>query len=167
MYNLYAGAILRLCYGVLQNREDAEEVLQDTFDYAFRKLRRYDPNKASFKTWLYQIGISRCRNKRRRKLLRTVSIHQLLSQEIEDRSAPDPVSFLSQSELQTAIWQALNRLSPKLRETAVLRYYAGLSYREIGEVLSIPQKTAESRMRLAHNALKVDIMSNSELFDDF
>jgi DNA-directed RNA polymerase specialized sigma24 family protein len=41
-----------------------------------------------------------------------------------------------------------------LRETAVLRYYEGLTYNEIGQILDIPPKTAESRMRLAHKALR-------------
>lgn len=154
VYNLYAKTIFRLCYGILQNREDAEEVLQDTFDYAFRKLHRFDKRKASFKTWLYRIAISRCRNKRRRKLLNTTSLSQLFSGESVDRSTPDPSEVVAFNEVQSVIWKALNYLSPKLKETAVLRYYEGLTYREISDVLSIPQKTAESRMRLAHQALK-------------
>ena len=55
---------------------------------------------------------------------------------------------------QKVIWEALGELSMKLRETAILRYYHGLRYHEIGEVLGIPAKTAESRMRLAHKALR-------------
>ena len=55
---------------------------------------------------------------------------------------------------QQAVWLAGPELSPKLREVAVLRYYGGLQYGEIGEVLDIPPKTAESRMRLAHKALR-------------
>ena len=74
VYNEYAGQIYRLCFSLLQNRQDAEEVLQDAFEYAFRKLDRFDSRKASFKTWLYQIAISRCRNKRRRKWLITMPL---------------------------------------------------------------------------------------------
>ncbi|MCA9875440.1 MAG: RNA polymerase sigma factor, partial [Anaerolineales bacterium] len=66
LYNEYAEMIYRLNFSLLQHKEDAEEVLQDSFEYAFRKLADYDPHKASFKTWLYRIAISRCRNKRRR-----------------------------------------------------------------------------------------------------
>ena len=58
------------------------------------------------------------------------------------------------NEQQRTVWEALNKLSSKLRETAVLRYYDGFTYGEIGELLDIPAKTAESRMRLAHNALR-------------
>ena len=52
------------------------------------------------------------------------------------------------------MWAAVSDLSPKLREVAILRYYGGLPYAEIGQVLDIPPKTAESRMRLAHQALR-------------
>jgi RNA polymerase sigma-70 factor (ECF subfamily) len=151
LYNRYAPYIYRLTYGLLQHREDAEEVLQDSFAYAFRKLARYDPSRASFKTWLYQIAVSRCRNKRRRKWLPTVPLGQL---QVHDRKTPTPAEALALTAQQKIIWQALRQLSPKLRETAVLRYYEGLTYREIGQILDIPTKTAESRMRLAHKALK-------------
>jgi RNA polymerase sigma-70 factor (ECF subfamily) len=154
LYNQYAAAIYRLTYSLLQHKEDAEEVLQDTFEYAFRKLGHFDANKSSFKTWLYQIAISRCRNKRRRKWLPTFSLSLLASQEITDSATPTPDEVLALDSQQKMVWQALAGLSPKLRETAVLRYYEGLSYAEVGTILGIPAKTAESRMRLAHKALR-------------
>lgn len=154
LYNLYAGMIYRLNMGLLQQREDAEEVLQDSFEYAFRNLHKYDPEKASFKTWLYQIAVSRCRNKRRRKWLPTFSIHQLEQTELLDPNAAEPDDLLRLSERQRLVWESLRALTPKLRETAVLRYYHELTYAEIGQVLGIPAKTAESRMRLAHKALR-------------
>jgi RNA polymerase sigma-70 factor (ECF subfamily) len=75
-------------------------------------------------------------------------------QQIEDKNIPTPVESLDMSERQQMVWKALGELSPKLRETAVLRYYEGFTYSEIGKILSIPAKTAESRMRLAHKALR-------------
>ena len=158
LYNQYSGMIYRLNYGLLQHKEDAEEVLQDSFEYAFRKLASYDPNKSAFKTWIYRIAISRCRNKRRRKWLPTFSLSQLTSQEVTDHDTPSPDDVLHMNEAQRTVWEALNQLSDKLRETAVLRYYDGFTYAEIGAVLDIPAKTAESRMRLAHNALR-DLLS--------
>lgn len=154
LYNLYAGMIYRLVYSMLQDREDAEEVLQDSFEYAFRKLGDFDPHKSAFKTWLYRIAISRCHNKRRRKWLPTFSLSHQTARQAEDEETPTPDDTLRLTETQQAVWRALQQLSPKLRETAVLRYYEGLSYQEIGHILGIPGKTAESRMRLAHQALK-------------
>lgn len=153
LYQQFAAFIYRLNYGLLQNREDAEEVLQDTFEYAFRKLTQFDPSKSSFKTWLYRIAISRCHNKRRRKWLPTLSLQALFGDTTPDRDSESPDELLTLDARQKAVWQALSQLSPKLRETAILRYYEELSYVEIGQILDIPPKTAESRMRLAHKAL--------------
>lgn len=162
LYNMYAGMIYRLLYSMLQHKEDAEEVLQDSFEYAFRKLADYDPHKSAFKTWLYRIAISRCHNKRRRKWLPTFSLHQAVTDQVEDKESPSPDDLINLDETQQAVWQALQQLTPKLRETAVLRYYEGLAYNEIGDILGIPTKTAESRMRLAHKALRELLTEQSE-----
>ncbi len=162
LYNQYAAMIYRLCYSLLQHREDAEEVLQDCFEYAFRKLGNYDANKSAFKTWLYQIAVSRCHNKRRRKWLPTFSLSQAANQEITDTETPTPAETMRLTEQQQVVWTAIQELSDKLRETAVLRYYEGFSYVEIGQILGIPTKTAESRMRLAHNALRKSLAEQIE-----
>jgi RNA polymerase sigma-70 factor (ECF subfamily) len=73
---------------------------------------------------------------------------------VTDHETLSPDEALNLSEKQQVVWDALQKLSPKLRETAVLRYYQGLAYAEIGQILGIPTKTAESRMRLAHKALR-------------
>ena len=162
VYKLYAGLIYRLCFGLLQHREDAEEVLQDTFEYAFRRINTYDANKAGFKTWLYQIAVSRCRNKRRRKWLRTLPLTNSLGESLIDISAPSPSDIADLSYQQQEIWRAIGELSTKLRESIYLRYYEGLTYAEIGDVLNIPSKTAESRVRLGHNALRKLLMNKTD-----
>ena len=162
LYERHASLLYRLAYSLLQNREDAEEVLQDSFEYAFRKLANYDDRKSAFSSWLYRITVSRCRNKRRRKWLPTSPLSLLTPQGIKDVDAAAPDELLEQTEQQQDVWAALGQLSPKLRETAVLRYYYGLQYKEIGQILSISPKTAESRMRLAHQKLRQIIGTDSE-----
>jgi RNA polymerase sigma-70 factor (ECF subfamily) len=158
LYRLYAGDAYRLVYGLLGHREDAEEVVQDAFVYAMRNLDRYDKKKASFRTWLFIIATSRARNKRRRRWLPTVSLRQLLRIGVElpdpDTSQRPPEGRLEEEGRNEAIRSALARLSPKLREAVVLRHFEGLTYQEIGLILGIPRKTAESRVRLAHKALR-------------
>lgn len=154
LYDLYSGIIYRLAYSLLGDREDAEEVLQDSFEYAFRRLDQFDARKSAYKTWLYRIAVSRCRNKRRRKWLPSFSLNVFDDHEPRDPAAPLPDERAVLNEQQRAVWAAVGELSPKLREVAILRYYGGLQYGEIGDVLGIPAKTAESRMRLAHKALR-------------
>ena len=129
--------------------------MQEVFIYAFRNLRKYDPDRGAFRTWLYTITVSRCRNMRRRKALPTVDLGKLLSFGLEP-SGPKretPEAAMARSDVRDALEQALGTLSPRLREAVVLRYGHGLTYREMAEILGCPQKTAESRIRLAHEAL--------------
>ncbi len=103
LYQEHAGMIYRLAFSLLQHKEDAEEVLQDSFEYAFRKLAQYNPHKSSFKTWLYQIAISRSRNKRRRKWLPTFSLSQLSGQDVPDHRTPEPDEVAALSEQQREV----------------------------------------------------------------
>ena len=170
LYRLFAADVYRLVYGLLGHREDAEEVMQDTFVYAIRNLSRFNPERASFRTWLFVIATSRARNKRRRRLLPTISLRQLLQLGVEppaqDDSQRPPETQLEDAHRHRAVREALDRLSPKLREAAVLRYFEGLTYKEIGQILDIPHKTAESRVRLAHKALR-DLMADPDTAPEF
>jgi RNA polymerase sigma-70 factor, ECF subfamily len=171
LYDALGTGTYRLAYSILLDREDAEEVVQDTFVYAFRNLHRFDPARGTFKTWLYTIAVSRCRNARRRKWLPTIQLSHLMSLGAEppdsDENAPERAA--ARAGVLTALEQALGTLSPRLREAVALRYGQGLTYREMAEVLGIPQKTAESRIRLAHNAVRAamseaDVALLSEVF---
>ncbi len=151
IYRQFVGPLYRLAYGVLLDAQDAEEVVQDSFTYAFQNLHRYDPSRSALRTWLCMITMSRCRNKRRRRWLPTIRLGD--AAERLPGGGPRPEAAVEQHGMQEAVAEALRDLSPKLREAVVLRYFDGLTYREMAEVLHCPQKTAESRVRLAHEAL--------------
>jgi RNA polymerase sigma-70 factor (ECF subfamily) len=154
LYDHFATGVYRLCYSLLMNEQDAEDIVQESFVYGFKNLHRYDPEKASLKTWLYTIAVSRCRNTYRRKRFVTVDISQLLGLELKAPKADTPEAAVIRRDAEEAIQHALVDLSPRLREAIVLRYGQGLTYREIAEVMGCPQKTAESRVRLGHQRLK-------------
>lgn len=154
LYERFSAGIYRLCYSLVLNRHDAEDVMQEVFVYAFRNLRHYDPQRAAFKTWLYTIAVSRCRNTYRRKRFVQVDLSQLFGMSIAAPGEERPEAALAQREAQEQLHKALAALSPNLREAVVLRYGHGLMYREIAEVMHCPPKTAESRVRLAHERLR-------------
>lgn len=154
LYDQYATGVYRLCYNLLINQQDAEDITQETFVYAFKNLKRYDPTKSAFKTWLYTIAVSRCRNVYRRQRPATLDITQLLHWGLSSPSSETPEGQLARRSAEDAIGAALIKLSPHLREAIVLRYGHGLTFREIAEVMGCPQKTAESRVRLAHERLR-------------
>lgn len=165
LYNQHLQAIYRLAYGVLLNQQDAEEVVQDSFAYAFRTLHRFDSSRSAFRTWLYTITLSRCRNKRRRKWLPSVQFSELAEAIPGQGNLPEQLS--ERFGIRDIVYQALAKLSPKLREAVVLRYFDGLTYREMSEVLDCPLKTAESRVRLAHDALYRILADDRDALRDF
>ncbi|MBN1311264.1 MAG: sigma-70 family RNA polymerase sigma factor [Anaerolineae bacterium] len=164
IYHRFVQPIYRLAYGVLLDIQDAEEVVQDTFAYALRNLNRFDPEKSAFRTWLYTIAMCRCRNKRRRKWLPTITLADIA--ELPASPEPLPEAIVEAHNTREVIWTALRKLSPKLREAIVLRYFDGLSYREMAEVLNCPHKTAESRVRLAHEALYSILASQHDILPE-
>lgn len=164
LYLLCSTNIYRLCYGLLMNRQDAEDVMQEAFVYGFKNLYRYDPTRASFKTWLYTIALSRCRNLYRRG--HWWSIAGLLSLDLPAPHSDAPEARMADRDAKAAIEHALSTLSPRLREAVVLRYGHNLTFREMAEVIGCPQKTAESRVRLAHEHLRNALQpSSSHLLD--
>ncbi len=162
LYRHYVRVLFRLAYGLLLNEQDAEEVVQDSFAYAFQNLERFEPERSAFKTWLYTITISRCRNKRRRKWLPTIQFSEV--EEWFASTEHTPEKTLEKAGIRETVWEALKQLSPKLREAIVLRYFEGLTYPEIGAVLNCSQKTASSRVRLAHEALYKTLENQREAF---
>jgi len=147
LYHAFSPGILRLAVGLLNDLEDAEEVTQDTFVYAFRNLARYDSTKSAFNTWLFTIALSRCRNKRRRKWLESLPLSWL-----EDKAPAEPgraiEMLLVRKGIRRQVWAALQTQPTHLREAIALRYLAGMRYKEIGETLQCHPKTVESRVRL-------------------
>jgi RNA polymerase sigma-70 factor (ECF subfamily) len=149
LYDQFAPGLYRLCYSLLLHREDAEDVTQESFVYAFKNLHRYNASLSSFNTWLYTIAICRCRNVYRRHKPSLDLSHFLPAPKSET-----PEAALARQNAKEAVECGLMALNPRLREAVVLRYGHELTYREIAEVMGCPPKTAESRVRLAHDALR-------------
>jgi RNA polymerase sigma-70 factor (ECF subfamily) len=158
IYNHHRETIFRLAYGLLANSSDAEEVAQDALHYALTHINQYDPGRASFKTWLHTITVSRCRDRRRRRWLPLFSLTGWLQrgQDAPD-PAPDPERYAIQAETHSEVWQAVQNLSPPLREAILLRYWADHTYQEMATILDCPLRTAQSRVRLAFERLRTTL----------
>jgi RNA polymerase sigma-70 factor (ECF subfamily) len=159
LYNQQREPILRLAYGLLGDPADAEEAAQDALAYALLHIDRYDVGRASFSTWLHTITVSRCRDRQRRRRLPTTP---LFSWQQGEEPIDQAVSLEHQShrqEIRNQIWQAVQALSPPLREAIVLRYWAGHTFKEMSQILKCPLSTAQSRVRLAYDRLRTQLTS--------
>ena len=156
LYEAHYAAAFRLAYLLLQDTCDAEEVVQDAFVYVFRNLWRYDAERASFMGWLRVVLVSRCRNKRRRRQLSTVSLEALTADgqpPPDSKSGHDPADALELQGTRRAIWEALQQVSSGAREALILRYYEGLPYAEISALLGCSPDAA--RARVAHGKVQL------------
>lgn len=157
LYETHYAAAFRLAYLLLRDTCDAEEVVQDAFVYIFRNLHRYDAERGSFWAWLRVIVVSRCRNRRRRRHVPSVSLEVLGADShtlSDSEPAHDPVDALERLGTQRAVWETLQQVSPGARDALVLRYYEGLSYVEIAEILGCSNEAARARVAYGKTQLR-------------
>ena len=156
LHDTHYPAVLRLAYMLLQNLQDAEDATQEAFIYAFRNLTRYDPERATFATWLKVIVTSRCRDLQRRRRFKWLSLQEWLEvgREPEDETdAHQPDIALELAGIQQMVWEALNQVPRKSRQALILRYFAGLSYPEMAQALGCTVSTAKSRVAYGQETL--------------
>ncbi len=155
LYNHCRERAFRLAYGLLGDPMGAEEAAQDALTYALIHIARYDPRRGCFTTWLHTIVVSRCRDRQRRRRLPSLSLTAWLQRggSLPD-PAPNPECWTILQETHSEVWEAVQALSPPLREAILLRYWAGHTYREMADILDCPLPTAQSRVRLAYGRLR-------------
>jgi RNA polymerase sigma-70 factor, ECF subfamily len=163
LYQAHHMRVYRLACALLGDRQDAEEVMQDALVYALTHIDRYDPQRAALSTWLHAITVSRCRDRQRRKRLSQVPLESWMGGgQDAAASAPGPEGSALIQARKNELWQALDQLSPKLREAIVLRYWGEHTYQEMGQILGCPLSTAQSRVRLAYERLR-DVFKPTDL----
>jgi RNA polymerase sigma-70 factor, ECF subfamily len=146
-------AVLR----IVDNSEDAQDVVQDSFVNAYQSLASFK-GESEFYTWLYRIAFNAAVTlKRRRKT--TMSIHQAVeggvSLEPADRSLDiSPDASLERFEEETKLYQALKRLSVEHRSVLVMNDIDGMKYEQIAEVMGVPIGTVRSRIHRARLELR-------------
>jgi RNA polymerase sigma-70 factor (ECF subfamily) len=152
----YQNYVYRLCYLVMHNQQDAEDMTQETFIRACRALPRFEIREGiSFEAWLYRIAVNCCRSRMRRKWYQVVPWQRLgfgerLAANPEDR----PERVVLRGEQRSQVLNAIDKLGEKHRLVIILRYYADLSSDEIAQVLNIPSGTVRSRLHTARRRLR-------------
>jgi RNA polymerase sigma-70 factor (ECF subfamily) len=139
----YRRRVVRLATHILRRPGEAEDVAQEAFVRAFRSLRAYRA-EGRFYTWLYQIVVRVCLDRRRlARWERELPMEALSASEAEAQPALDAV------ESQLLVETLLDRLKPPMRAMLVLRELEGLEYEEIAEVLQIPVGRVRWRLHAA------------------
>jgi RNA polymerase sigma-70 factor (ECF subfamily) len=142
-------------YGFLQryhpDRDDCDDLLQETWVRALANLDRFDPGKR-FTTWLFQIALNLSRDLARRGQVRARFRKgaQKMQQGNAGGTAEEKVDAMK-------AMQAIETLPQQQKEVLLLRYYHGLPEAEVSEILGCPRGTVKSRLHGAVKAVRVKL----------
>ena len=156
----YDRNVFRIAQHITQNREDAEDVVQDAFLKAYQNLGQFQ-GQSKFYTWLVRITVNEALMRlRRRRPERMVSIDEdvkteedSMPREIADWS-PNPEQLYNQAELKEILGKTIQGLPPSFRTVFVLRDVEGLSTEETADALDLSIPAVKSRLLRARLQLR-------------
>lgn len=150
-------ALHRLVARLIDDEDEAVDIVQEAFIAAHAALPRFDPARP-MRAWLTRIAVNKARDWRRRRIVRRLISAMLPDDAVEiadDVPAVD-ATVGDRAEL-VRVNAAIARLPGNLRETLVLRAIEGLSQAEAAESLGVSEKTVETRLYRARQRLKADL----------
>lgn len=157
--SLYQHKLYQVCYRMLGNKQESEDIAQEAFVRAYMNLHTFD-QKRKFSTWLYRIATNLCIDRIRKKKpdyyldaeVAGTEGFDMYSQIAADDQLPE--EQLEQMELQDRIQYEIGRLPDKYRSVIVLKYIEELSLQEISEILDMPLGTVKTRIHRGREALR-------------
>ena len=152
----YNRRIYNICYRFAGSGDDAQDLTQEVFIKMFRTLSSYDVERGAFMTWVTTITrnllVDHFRKSKQDRVTESLdtapSEHEdamPLSDKIEDKGPAADTSVQSR-EARELVHNALQKLSPELREAVILRDLQDMDYRDIATVLKVPEGTVKSRI---------------------
>lgn len=152
LVRIHTRRVYALCYRFTGRDSEAQDLTQEVFLRVFRTLGSYRSAEGSFVTWLTRLGrnllIDHYRRTKQDRATEPIDdqLPTLEQKEYAGQASVQPDRVLAGREASEILQVALAKLSPELRETVVLRDLQELEYREIAEVLKIPEGTVKSRL---------------------
>jgi len=165
LFKRYAGAVYSLAYRMLNDREGAEELLNEAFVRVWRQAPSFDARRGKFSTWLMSVARNLAIDELRSRRARPQRSDPLTPDD-PDLDPPDEhvdvEADVWHAERRRLIRQAMRELPPAQREALELAYFEGLTQSEISARLGDPLGTTKTRIRLGLHKLR-DLLLSSEL----
>jgi len=150
------GLLYRVAYRYLGSRMEAEDAAQELAMTLAQKIGGF-AGRSRFSTWIYQIALNHCRDHARRQ--RSFTRMQAAFVEVEAQRAAD---WADSGQRLQWLYQAIGRLKPDLKETALLVLAEDMSHAEAGEVLGVKETTVSWRMHEVRKHLSQMAMTNDD-----
>jgi len=151
-YDLYNRNLSRLCSKLCGNRQDAEDLFQDTWVKTIKNIDRYD-NKQEFDKWLFSVCCNNYKNMLRSKSRRP-NLYDFTSNSEKDSFLNNMPNDTKLQEEYIDLHNIINKLNSKLRIIIILFYFDNLSIKNIAEILHIPSGTVKNRLFKARNIIR-------------
>jgi len=145
VYDQYASFVYGLALRVIGDARAAEDVSQDVFVAVWQRPEAFDPERGSLRTWLGTLAHRRAVDYVRREEARRRRSERDASRRA---SVPDVEEIAVALVTAERVRDALDLLPDEQRRAIQLAYFGGKTYRQVAEVLGIPEGTAKSRLRL-------------------
>ncbi len=159
MVQSYFSALNSYVSLIVKNREDAYDIVVDTFVRAMREVRLFD-SEFHTRAWLYRVALNLSLNFLRDKERRGKLLEMHFSDLLPTRP-PDGEEYVSANERRSHFDALLAQLTPDHQEILRLRYFQGLSYGEIADRIGTPTGTVMSRLSRAHARLRTVMESEN------
>ena len=164
LYDRYRLILFGVLVRILNNREEAEDVLQEVFLQVWRRAADFDPNRGRPFTWLVTLarsrGIDRLRSLASRERVAAMSGAEEAADVVSD-AATDAI----RSEQRGVVNDALSQLPEEQKRLLMLAYFDGLTQSEIAERLGAPLGTVKTRMRSGMMKLRELLSARGQYFD--
>ncbi len=151
-YDLHAPVLFGFCVRILRDARDAEDVLQETFVQVWRDAERFDPTRASVKTWLFTIARSRALDRWRSRRSVEDRFPAAEGEALDRAGAGD--GGQEAAAMRGYVWRCLGKLSESEQAVIRLAYFDGYTQEEIAARLNEPLGTVKSRTRSGLSKLK-------------
>ena len=155
----YQTSVFNVCYRLLGERREAEDLAQDSFIRGYERLRTFDEDRP-FGPWIRRVAANTCLNHLRSHWRSTEPLddeHDLPA----STTAIDPSATADERASRSKIREAIRSLPPHYRAVIELRHFQGLTYQEMAEALSLPLSDIRSHLfrsrRLLADKLKADV----------
>lgn len=152
----YYPSIHRLALSILDDRNDADDMTQETFISAYYSLPEFR-SESNLKTWLYSIALNACRGRLRKRKVQYGLVNTLQSLHLLNSPPSFPEQAVVQHESEQNLWRAVDELGEKHRLPVILLYVHELQVSEIAEILNLSQGTVYSRLHYARRKLHAQL----------
>jgi RNA polymerase sigma-70 factor (ECF subfamily) len=146
LYAAHGALVYRLAVRILGDADEAEEVVQDVFVYAWRNAHRYENERGTLESWLVTLARSRSIDRLRARASRQRRAEGA-AREVQPAPAADPLHDALVAERGARVRAALAHLSPEQRQALEIAYWEGLSHSAIAARLDVPLGTIKTRIR--------------------